>query len=327
MRSLRLVAALLCSGTILAEDRGDLFASVQPVIVPFTVSASAGVDREAPADLWGQPGEFARTTTRASLKAQPWHGEHDEVQVNASMAIADLQGDAVFPKTGPLPERLDEDRVGAMYRHIFPDQSLWGASASIGSASDHPFTDSSALVVAGSLFTRIPARGSDAWLLNLSYSNDRAILNNVPVPGLIYQWVASPSTTAFLGFPLIAVLWKPSPRYGAELFATGFGSAHAGASLHPLAGFQPLRLHAGVDYGGDVYRRADSSDRASRIIFREVRGTLGCALEAGPRGGVDLYGGYAAGRRIVEGRSLFHEDNRIDIAPGWLFGATANLRF
>jgi hypothetical protein len=327
MRPTLIAALWSCIGAAAAEDRGEMFASQMPVIVPFTAGASAGVDREVPEPLSGQPGEFARTTTRAAVKVQPWRDEHDEVQLNASMAIVDLQSDAVFPKTGPLPERLDDDRVGALYRHVAADKSLWGVSASVGSASDHPFTDSSALVLAGSVFTRIPVRESDAWLLSLNYSNDRAVLNNVPLPGIIYQWTASPSTTVFAGFPLLAVIWKPSPRYGGELFLTGLGTGHLGASAHPLAAFQPLRLHAGIDYGGDVYRRADASDKSNRIIFRELRAAVGCGLEAGQRGGLDLYAGYASHRQIIEDRSFLRQDNRIDIASGAVFGVSANGRF
>ncbi len=321
-----LVLTLLAGASARAEDAAESFGWLMPVIVPYTVGASASADRQFPEPLKGQAGTFARTTTRVSLKGQPWSTDHDEVQLTASATRADIDSDARFPKTGPLPDLLFDGRVGATYRHVADDRSLWGASAGIGSSSDHPFSSGS-LAVSASVFYRVPVRESDAWILSLVYSNDRAVFNNVPFPVLMYQWTASPSTTVILGLPLLAVIWKPSPRYGGELFATGFGSAHLGGSASPFESASWLRFRAAFDYGGEVYRRTDAPDQADRIIFREVRLTAGVALEKGRSASAYVYGGYATHRQIIEAHSLFDHDNRIDIAGGPVFGASASVRF
>jgi hypothetical protein len=309
------------------EDPSEAFSWLMPTITPFTLGGSAGVDRETPEPLTGQPGTFARTTVRATLKVQPWYGDHDEVQANVSYGRADLQSDAVFPKTGPLPDLLFDERVGATYRHVSDDHSLWGASASVGSSSDHPFSDSSSLVVAASIFDRIPVREHDAVILSLAYSNDRAVFNNIPFPVVLYQWTASPTTTVIAGLPLLAVIWRPSPRLNGEMFLSGFGSAHAGLSGAPIADFVAFRLRAAIDYGGDVYRRAHAENRTDRIIFRELRFTAGLGLERGHSASASVYGGYATDREIIEGSSLLEHDNRISIESGPVFGANASFRF
>jgi hypothetical protein len=321
-RALLAAALLPCAGGLPAEER-EAIAWSDPAIRPFAVGVNASSERAFPAPLHGQPGDFARTTSRLGLRAQPWRSERGEVVVTVGAGIAVLETDARFPRTGPMPDRLYDLRVGGMYRHVSADGAVAGAGVGLGSSSDHPFDDAAGLALSASVFARIPVRSDDAWLLSISYSNRRAVLNGVPIPGVCYLWMPQPSTRVYIGFPISGVMWRPSPRLGAELLLSGLGGGRAGAYVHPSERVALLRLQAALEYGGDVFRRADPQDRSDQIIFREARATAGVGLDAGPRFGVAVYAGYAFARRIVEGRSLTSSDDRIDIAPGALVGATA----
>ena len=330
---LRSCAALGILGlaTAQAEDDGlgPMSDLASPVITPMAASVNASVDREAPQDIAGTDQTYSRTTTRAALRAQVWHDQHSELQLTASGSQADIQGDAVFPQTGPLPHQLDSFQLGVFGRTIRPSGDIYGFSLSAGLAGSRPFQKASSdAVFGGSLFWRMPAGGRDAWLFFLAYSDDRAELNYVPVPGFEYIWNPDRQWTVMVGFPIESAFWRPDQHWRVDALVTGFGNGHLGTTWIPGQPWRrEFRWRWSLDYGGDVYRPDDAPDPKDRIIFRELRATTGPAWDFSRGRRLDSYIGWAMNRRIYEGTSFLRDSNVIVIRPGWVGGAGGSWRF
>jgi hypothetical protein len=323
------LAMLACAPAVAEDDglgpMGDL---ASPVITPMAVSVSVGVDREVPQDIAGTDESYSRTTTHAALRGQVWRDQHDELLLTASGSQANIQGGAAFPQTGPLPHQLDTLQLGVFGRTIRPDGNIYGVSLSAGSVSNKPFHDSSDMVFGGSVFWRKPASGRDAWLFFIAYSDDRAELNYVPVPGFEYIWNPNHEWTVMTGFPIESALWRPSAQWRVDALVSGFGNGHLGATWNPGQPWRrEFRWRWSLDYGGDVYRRDDAPDPKDRIIFRELRATTGPAWDFTHGKRFDAYAGWAMDRRIYEGTSFLHDSNVVVIRPGWVGGVNAAWRF
>jgi len=319
---------VLISATLRAEDFSTAsLAMVSPTITPMLLNAHAGVDVEVPADVEGQDAEFQKTTYRASLQGQVWHDNHQELVLTASYTRAHSDTTALFPDSGlGLPNDLYDLRVGAMYRYVLKDGTVYGFSGSVGNSSPTQ-VNSDNLSQSVTLFTRQQSRGSDCWLFFLSYSSDRAVLNYVPFPGFAYFWNPSPKLHVIAGLPILAAIWTPSDLVRSELFLSGFGSAHAGINDSPFRRAKYFKLSAAFDWGGDVFKREDDSDHNDHIIFRSIRYTAGAMLGKGQNRFVRIYGGYATNRQIIEGRDIFDNSDHIDIRSGAVFGAAASYGF
>lgn len=319
-------AVVLLAGGAQAEDGLGALGPWIGTIHPSPPEAGASVDREFPESVPGTDTSVGRTTVRANARAQVYEQPDEELTVGVTVAQAELAGGAVFPESGALPHRLDDIRLTVGARWRVASGAIWGVSGSAGSASDHPFQGVGTLTESATVFTYRPQPAGDAWLFLLTYSDDRSVLNYVPVPGFAYL-VHRPHLYLMAGFPMSGGRWTPDPAWMMEGFVTGFGSGALTETWMPLAQARQWRLHAGGTYGGDVYRPSEDPDRQDRIIFQELRWTGGTAYQWSPERKIDCYGGWAMLRRISEGHSFLHTDNVIRVRPGWVVGASAAWRW
>jgi len=327
---IHIVAGLLVlsAASLPAEDFSTAsLGMVSPTITPMLLKANVGVDVEAPADVPGQDAEYQKTTYRASLQGQVYHDSHQELVLTASYAKAHEDSTALFPENiQGLPQNLYDLRVGALYRSVRKDGTVYGFSGSIGNSSPTQI-NSNNLSQSATLFMRQPARGGDCWLFFLSYSSDRAVLNYVPFPGFVYFWNPNPKLHVIAGLPIFAAVWTPSDLVRSDLFLSGFGSAHAGINDSPFPKARYFKLNAAFDWGGDVFKRENDPDHTDHIIFRSIRYTAGAILGARQDRFLRIYGGWATNRQIIEGRDLFDNSDHIDIKSGAVFGASASYGF
>jgi hypothetical protein len=311
-----------------AADQGEMFDIFLPIIRPLWCDGCAGAMAEPSVALDGG-GRFSRTSAHAGARVQPYRSDHDELTLGANAAETRIGGGAALPEAGPLPERLYRIDGSLAWRHLDDDRRVYGLSATVGSASDRPFASADVLSVSATAFTRLPAGGDDAWLLFLNYANNRAVLNNVPLPGVGYLLVRDRVLTAMIGLPFAFVSWHPRPWFDADLGVSGLGSAHAGVAARPLPDGAPwLRLHAAYDWHTDTFKRADRQDLRDQLMFREMTLTAGLACEPGKWFKADFSGGYAFQREMFEDHSTTgHHSDLLDIPPGAVFAVEFSSRF
>jgi hypothetical protein len=123
-----------------------------------------------------------------------------------------------------VPVDLWNIRAGGGYTHQIGDHNRWGASAYFGSASDEPFLGWSEDEANASINYQIPSGQRNSWIFLLNYSNNRPLLNNIPIPGFAYL-IDDPAhhLTAAVGFPFLMARWQPAENW--TLAGQIFGAA------------------------------------------------------------------------------------------------------
>jgi hypothetical protein len=319
-------SAVLLPSLLCADDR-DAFSFAAPTLSAWTVRGSAGVEYDLPVEATNSTEDFSRTTEQFSLAGVVWKSQDAELQLNGQERISELRTDAVFPSGLPLPDQLQETRVGFLYKRLFGGGWDGGASASIGSWSDSPLTHTALPIVNAALFLRMPSGQANAWIFSLSYSNERSELNDVPVPGVEFAWTVDPTLQVLLGFPVESVVWKPSSSVRCDFIASGFGYLHLGGSYAPFDGFKPLRVLAAIDFGGDRFQRQDPADPRDLIFFRALTYSVGAEVREERVGSLSASVGYATQREIIEGHSFTDTANHLDVANGVVLRLSAEARF
>jgi hypothetical protein len=308
-------------------DLGSAFGWTSPTIKPFTASAAGGIAVEPDIELGYGLGTYDHIVSYGNLQVQPWSDSANEIQISSSWVEATTRTGAPSPTTGGFPERLYDFRVGGMYRHVTADKEVYGGNVSIGSGDPTPFSSAQATTISASLFWRVPRDDGDAWLWTLSYSNDRAILNNIPLPGVAYEWKPDPTCTVLIGLPFAFATWNPSPHVHLDIAGTILGFAHAGGWWKPFDGCQWLRLQAAYDWGNEVYKWPGHIADDQFVFFRSMKVTAGLGAELNPMISGSLYAGYAFDRNVIMGTSILQYADILDIPAGFIFGAMIRAGF
>jgi hypothetical protein len=307
------------------QEWGDMFS---PTIRSFNLGASARAENEPEVDA-GNGTHYERTTLRATARTQLWRGEKDELVLSGSALEALIDSGAVLPGGKTVPDRLYDLRGDVSWRHPVRDGQVLGVSVGTVSATDRPFHDSGVIGFSAMASALLPASERSSWMLLLSYSNDRARYNNIPLPGFAWMWRDRPLMPTFIatvGFPFAVVAWNPDPRFGMDAAVTGFGDIRAAISGMPLTGMKWLRLRAAYDWTSETYRRDERLEDEDRIFFRARRITLGVTLGP-PANAIELYGGRLFQRQVFEGYSVNDNGQRLTLDDGWLVGAGARVLF
>jgi hypothetical protein len=308
-------------------DFGAAFGWTNPTVKPFTATASGGVAVEPDIELGYGLGTYEHVVSFASLQLQPWADATNEVQLTSSWAEASTETGAPSPTTGGFPDHLYDFRIGGMYRHVTADKEVIGGNVSIGSGDPTPFSSAQATTVSASLFWRVPRDNGDAWLWTLSYSNDRAILNNIPLPGVAYEWKPDPSCTVLIGLPFAFVTWNPTPLTHLDIAGTILGFAHAGGWWKPFADERWLRVQAAFDWGNETYKWPGRIADDQFIFFRSMKATAGLGAEVNAMISGSVYAGYAFDRDVIVGTSILQYTDIVNIPAGFIFGAMIRAGF
>src|SRR5437588_11457044 len=117
-----------------------------------------------------QPTFLGFSRQDVSLVTPIWQDELNEWAGTANVRAEFFQTHAIIPNTSqPFPEELYNIRFGTSYRHQFDNDWVGGASVSVGSASDQPFSTINELVANVSAYLRVPSGERNAWLFSLNY--------------------------------------------------------------------------------------------------------------------------------------------------------------
>lgn len=210
---------------------------------------------------------------------------------------------AVNPTQGTL-SRFYDLKFGMGYTKALDDKRLWSASVRYGSASDRLFANPSVSTIGATWFYSYPVDETARWLYLVDYSNNRPILNNIPLPGFAYFYTPSKTFKLVVGVPFASVNWEFHERWGLEGFTLlpWIIKGHVFYKLNDHA-----KVYAGLDFSQVTYYRAERANNEERVFYDEKRLFLGVKSPISRHLLADLELGHAFDRAFFEA-----EDYEID---------------
>ena len=232
----------------------------------------------------------------------------------------------VLPSGVTVPRDLWNVQGGGGYTRELGDRKRWGASASIGSASDRPFGSGREVSGTGSAYYQIPSGERASWVFMLNYSNNRTFLNNVPLPGVAYfTRSADGRLTLGVGFPFIFARWKADDAWTLTASAFGFGNNYGLEAERKVAG--PVSAYARVEREPQQWLRYGRANLSDRLTFDTSDARVGARALLGPAS-LDASFGRAFDRRFSEGRDIGRSGSALTRLPdAWLASLRASWRW
>ena len=234
-----------------------------------------------------------------------------------------------LPSSPGGPENLYNLQFGMTYAKHSAEKDergkFWALNTTFGSASDKPFADSKNNTIAGTFFYGLPARGKGSWLFLLNYSNNRTILNNIPIPGFAYTYVPVPTARITFGLPFGLLWWKPSPKWTLTTFVLApwfyqFGSEY---QLN-----ENLKAFSSFGVSQNPFLRDGRSNRRDQLTYVEKKVLVGLKIPFGNQFEVQLSGGYAFDRLWYEAKKYSDRtENLSSLGSGWMGNFALNCKF
>lgn len=189
-------------------------------------------------------------------------------------------------------------QFGATLRHYTKDNRLLTLMSSLGSASTKPFREARDNTLSANASYALNER----WIVFANYSNNRAFLNNIPLPGFVYVKEQTREKALMVGFPFIYWL-RP---FAQDQFSIRYvGLLPYNHRLRVLYnGFSWLKPFAGVEQGPMMFFDANRRSDGMRTFWFERRAMVGAEKSLGPVLKVELQAGNSFDREFFNARSF-----------------------
>jgi hypothetical protein len=276
-------------------------------------------------DAFGRAGEPTITDHRFDAGVVVSSTPVDSWAVNEHFEHFGLNAPVQIPDGPAVPQSLWSEETGVRYARQMEAGRAWGVSAIVGYESDVLFNSIHETSLSLTLDAKVPSGDRNAWLFFLNYSNNRYFLNNVPVPGVAYQFqTESGDLRGLVGIPFAALFWTPAPLWDGRL--TVFGPRR----LNIDGGCRvdgAVRLHGGFDWGGQTWLRAERSNDDDQLQFERKRLYAGVATPLPGRLLLDLTGGRQFDQEFYEDHTFSPSSLKATLPPSWFLSAALNWRF
>lgn len=238
---------------------------------------------------------------RFSLSVPVYRSEAGAFALTTRMQRTDLGVDFVFPASSTeVPREFGEADFGGSWNSEDSAGNKAGVSANYGEAGTKLFGGGNAAVLNANGFVE-RKKTDHSWMYFLSYSNNRTILNNIPLPGFAYGMYGA-TYTAAIGLPFAFVNWRPDPW-----MLTGTLSPF-GAMVEPSYRFWgPLQAYLGLNWSPKSYANViPQSD--DRLLYDKKEISSGLRMNFGRKGSVSLGLIRVFGRKLMIGKSIRDDD-------------------
>ncbi len=202
-----------------------------------------------------------------------------------------------LPASGTrIPKEFGSADFGLSWSHEDLAGNKTGAGVTYGDAGTRLFSGDNPAVISATGFIE-RKKADHSWLYFLSYSNNRTVLNNIPIPGIAYA-ISRTTYSALFGLPFAFVNWRPDPWMLTAMLSP-FGASLEGA--HRFWG--PLQSFANLNWSPKSYANlVKKSD--DRLLYDKKEAGAGLRLMLGKLGSVSAAYVYAFDRRFLLGKSL-----------------------
>lgn len=157
---------------------------------------------------------------------------------------------------------------GLSYTKMIDEKRMWSVLGNYGTASDKPFANDSVNTLGITGLYSVPNDETSSWLWLVNYSNNRPILNNIPLPGFAYFYYPSKDFRMVLGAPFASVNWQFSEKWGVDAFTLVPWVIRSSLNYS----FGPFsKAYLGLDFSQITYYAADRTERKDRLFFDEKK--------------------------------------------------------
>lgn len=228
-------------------------------------------------------------------------------------------------RPGPAEDLYDVS-VGLTAVRALSDERKLGANVSYGSASDKPFYDGSVNTLGATVFYHFSSSPESKWTSFVNYSNNRPILNNIPLPGLVYSYTPSKAFRLSAGFPFAGISWEFAERWIVSAFTVVPWMARSDLAYRV---FGPAQVFCGFDFSQQAYFRYGRSNPSDRIFFDSKRISAGIRSPLSRELFVALESGYVIARRLFEAESYtaVTRSNELVLGDAWFARINVNVSF
>lgn len=238
----------------------------------------------------------------------------------------DIATQAHLPNTGrQVPEMLSNSNFGLTYAQKLESGKYWALNGSFGSASDQPFSHPNVDTLGANFFYTTSVSEQETWLFIVNYSNNRPILNNIPLPGFAYLYMPSKTFRGVFGFPFAFFRWEFQPDFAWSFFVASFSILKTELS-YSIKG--PLQVFTSFDFSQQPFYMRERDNTKDRFFYDEKRLAVGIRSPLNMNLMADLSGGVAFDRNFFEAEGYEKAyQNRLSIGATWFAAANISARF
>ena len=257
---------------------------------------------------------------RLTLQMPVFLHEKDSLSLSAGGTSLHFGQEQFLSSGVAVPVDLWKAEVGGAYSRQLNDQDSFGVRLSVGSASDHPFSDFDVTTISVLGTYTWPSSERSRWTLSLMYSNNNPIANGIPIPGFIYTF-QSKTFLGMFGLPFTAMVWMPEKDW--MLSFSFFGpTINSEIAYGDPRGVQ---IFTGWSWAQQSFLRESRPDPKDRMYFVEMHSPIGVRFPVAKNLKSELSVGYSFDRAVYEGTHFTQaDDGRVNLGASW-YGAW-NLR-
>lgn len=279
-----------------------------------------------PADSPASGGKIETSRNYLSVSSPLFQSKEESFVLAAQASALHINGQPVLPTQPPtIAPNLYDLQVGGTYTHVLEGDRSWSANLNFGSASDQPYSSWDVDIVSSTFAYNKPAEGNDRWIFLVNYSNNRPILNNIPLPGFAYVYKPDPTFFATFGIPFANIFWMPSPKWNITFFTLvpWIYKAEVG---YFVAG--PVRIFTSVDFSQQLFLNKDRLDTQDRLFYDSKKFSVGVRSPFAAWIGGFIAGGTVFQRSFFEGKSYSDiSKNRVLIGDSAFLEAGLSANF
>ena len=249
-----------------------------------------------------------------------------QLSTSFSYKKRNFEGDAILPASGDLlPEEFYNIKAALTYTSISGRRKLWGLRLGFGSASDEPFHASDLTTTDALFFMSNPVGERDSWMFFVYYSDNRAVLNHVPLPGFAYMWKPGKKFQILAGIPFLATKWKPMEKLD---FSLSLNPAPGGKAEVVYSVSDTMKIFGVLQTRSESYIRDERLEYWDRLFYYESQLQAGTRILLGKSADFEISGSYKFDRYIFEGDGYEDRDtNRISLENGFCLNLVLSIRF
>lgn len=210
----------------------------------------------------------------------------------------------LYPDQTAMPDLYQFD-VGLTYTRMVDEKAYWALNGNFGSASDKPFKDPSVDTIGGNFFYIDPVDEKGSWIYLVNYSNNRPILNEIPIPGFAYIYTPSKTFRGTFGAPFATIYWEFVDRWSLNFFTLIPWVVKTSVD-YSIAG--PMKASLGLDFSQSTYYLYGRVNRKERLFYDEKRVYVGFKTPLSQQFMTEMEAGYSFDRR-------YFQDENYDISP------------
>ncbi|MBX3033245.1 MAG: hypothetical protein KF865_04910 [Bdellovibrionaceae bacterium] len=228
------------------------------------------------------------TSWKAVLKGQ-------RMTLDEDLVIAD--------RNFTLPRDLGSAELGLGWQRRSSPQRRLSVVGALGSTGRSLLSNRNAVEVSFNVLSENKVDDEGTWIYFLNYSNNRTLLNNVPLPGFAYV-LKRDSTVYVMGVPFI-FFFKHSGRW---LMNAALSPFFVGSEVTYIWGWP--QFFAGLGWMPRSYQNLVTDDAEDRLFYEKKEGTLGLRLPFGKQKSASLAYVHNFDRKFYLGESTgkIHSD-------------------